>query len=84
MYTLYRYSIDFGMSFFLFIASTQFIWLVNGMRQFVAVCFDFCSTTFYDRKKMVAIYSCCFIGINNSWNGNNHDSILFYCAVETI
>ena len=37
MYTLYRYSIDFGMSFFLFIASTQFTWLLNGMRQFIAV-----------------------------------------------
>ncbi len=51
MYILYRYSIDFGMSFFLFIASTQFTWLVNGMRQFVAVCLIFSAFTFLlDRK----------------------------------
>lgn len=51
MYTLYKYSIDFGMSFFLFIASTQFIWLVNGMRQFVAVCLIFAALTFMLEKK---------------------------------
>ncbi len=45
MCTLYKYSIDFGMSFFLFIASTQFTWLVNGMRQFIAVCLIFAAVT---------------------------------------
>lgn len=51
MYTLYKYSIDFGMSFFLFIASTQFTWLVNGMRQFVAVCLIFAAITFMLEKR---------------------------------
>lgn len=51
MYTLYKYSIDFGMSFFLFIASTQFSWLVNGMRQFVAVCLIFVALPLLLEKK---------------------------------
>lgn len=51
MYTLYKYSIDFGMSFFLFIASTQFSWLVNGMRQFVAVCLIFAAIPLLLEKK---------------------------------
>lgn len=51
MYTLYRYSIDFGMSFFLFIASTQFTWLVNGMRQFIAVSLLFAALTLMLKKK---------------------------------
>lgn len=51
MYTLYKYSIDFGMSFFLFIASTQFTWLMNGMRQFTAVCLIFAAVTFILEKK---------------------------------
>ena len=51
MYTLYKYSIDFGMSFFLFIASTQFTWLINGMRQFTAVCLIFAAITLMLEKK---------------------------------
>lgn len=51
MCTLYKYSIDFGMSFFLFIASTQFSWLVNGMRQFTAVCLIFAAITLLLEKK---------------------------------
>lgn len=51
MYTLYRYSIDFGMSFFLFIASTQFTWLLNGMRQFIAVAVIFAAIPFMMKKK---------------------------------
>lgn len=51
MYTLYKYSSDFGMSFFLFIASTQFTWLVNGMRQFLAVCLIFAAVTLMLEKQ---------------------------------
>ena len=51
MYILYKYSIDFGMSFFLFIASTQFTWLINGMRQFIAVCLIFAAVKFLLEKK---------------------------------
>ncbi|WP_343338747.1 Transmembrane protein EpsG [Terrisporobacter petrolearius] len=35
MYPLYKYSCNYGMSVFLFIASCQFTWLFNGMRQFL-------------------------------------------------
>lgn len=51
MYTLYKYSIYFGMSFFLFIASTQFTWMINGMRQFIAVCVIFAAVVFLLEKK---------------------------------
>lgn len=51
MYTLYKYSIDFGLSFFLFIASTQFTWLINGMRQFIAVSLLFLAITLIIEKK---------------------------------
>lgn len=51
MYTLYKYSIDFGMSFFLFIASTQFTWFLNGMRQFIVVCLIFAALTFMLKKQ---------------------------------
>lgn len=51
MYTLFKYSVDFGMSFFLFIASTQFTWLINGMRQFVAVCLIFAAVSLLLERK---------------------------------
>ena len=35
--TLYKYSIDFPLSAYLFIASTTFTWLLNGTRQFLVV-----------------------------------------------
>jgi transmembrane protein EpsG len=37
MKTLYKYSSNFGLSVFLFIATCQFTWMLNGMRQFIAV-----------------------------------------------
>lgn len=42
----YKYSINFAMSAYLFMASTTFTWMMNGIRQFTAVClilyfFDF-------------------------------------------
>lgn len=37
MKTLYKYSSNFGISVYLFIATTQFTWMLNGMRQFIAV-----------------------------------------------
>ena len=42
LYCLFRfyrkYSCDYAFTFFLFIASTNFTWLLNGARQFLAVC----------------------------------------------
>lgn len=39
--TLYKYSDDFYLSLFLFVATLNFIWMINGMRQFLAVAIIF-------------------------------------------
>lgn len=39
--TIYKYSIDFPLSAYLFIATTTFTWLLNGTRQFLVVCILF-------------------------------------------
>lgn len=44
MYPLYKYSCNFGVSAFLFMASCQFMWMFNGMRQFLAAAIIFSST----------------------------------------
>lgn len=44
MYTLYKYSCNYGMSMFLFMASCQFTWMFNGMRQFLAAAIIFGAT----------------------------------------
>lgn len=49
--TLYKYSENFGLSIFLFMASCQFSWLFNGIRQFLAVSILFLSTTLIIKKK---------------------------------
>lgn len=49
-----RYSISFAVSFFLFIASTDYIsWIFNGMRQFVAVTITVVCFPWILRKKYV-------------------------------
>jgi hypothetical protein len=44
MYALRQYSEYFGMSCYLFIASTMFVYLVNGMRQYICVSIMFAAT----------------------------------------
>ncbi|WP_461811498.1 EpsG family protein [Faecalimonas sp.] len=39
--TLYKYSVDFPLSAYLFITMTTFTWLLNGTRQFLVVCILF-------------------------------------------
>lgn len=41
---LYKYSVDFPLTAYLFIANTMFTWLLNGTRQFLAVCILFAYT----------------------------------------
>ena len=36
--TLYKYSVDFPLTAYLFIANATFTWLLNGTRQFLVVC----------------------------------------------
>lgn len=44
MLPLYKYSCNFGVSAFLFMASCQFSWMFNGMRQFLAAAIIFTCT----------------------------------------
>ncbi len=52
MYTLYKHSVDFGMSFFLYIATTEFTWLMNGMRQYLVISLLFVSVDLLLEKKI--------------------------------
>lgn len=49
----YKYSTNFVFSVFLFIASGGFIWLVNGIRQFLAVTFILFFVDFIEKRKTV-------------------------------
>ena len=44
MIPIYKYSCNFGVSAFLFIASCQFTWMFNGMRQFLVAAIIFSCT----------------------------------------
>ena len=51
-YIYRKYSCNFAMSMFLFLASSDYIqWTHNGMRQFVAVCIVFAATKLLLKKK---------------------------------
>lgn len=51
-YIFRRYSTSFWTSFFLFIASTDYLsWMHNGMRQFTAVCITFAAFDLLVRRK---------------------------------
>lgn len=51
--TIKRYSEIPGISFFVFIASTEFTFMLNGMRQFVAVTILFAAYRFLAQKKYI-------------------------------
>lgn len=53
MIALKKYSCSFGLSCYLFIASTIFTYLVNGMRQFICVAIIFASTGLIVRRKFI-------------------------------
>lgn len=53
VYTLYKYSSNYGMSIFLFMTSCQFSWMFNGMRQFLVASIMFACTDFILKKKPV-------------------------------
>ena len=53
-YVYRKYSCNFAMSMFLFLASSDYLtWTHNGMRQFIAVCIIFASTKLLLKKKYV-------------------------------
>ena len=54
VYIFRRYSTDLWISFFLFIASTDYMsWMQNGIRQFTAVCITFAAFELLVRKKYI-------------------------------
>ena len=53
MIPLYKYSCNFGISIFLFVASCQFTWMFNGMRQFLVASIIFGCTGLILRKKFI-------------------------------
>lgn len=54
VYTFRRYSPNFWLSIFLFVASTDYIsWMHNGMRQFTAVCITFAAFDLMVHRKYV-------------------------------
>ena len=53
MIPLYKYSSDFGVSAFLFMASCQFSWMFNGMRQFLVASIIFACTGLVLRRKFI-------------------------------
>lgn len=54
VYIFRRYSSDLWISFFMFIASTDYMsWMQNGIRQFTAVCITFAAFELLVRKKYV-------------------------------
>ena len=54
MYPIYKYSCNYGMSVFLFMVSCQFIWLLNGIRQFLVVAILFACTPLILNKKPIS------------------------------
>lgn len=53
MYGIYRYSENFGMSVFLFMASSNFSWMFNGIRQYLAVSILFACTFLIQERKFI-------------------------------
>ena len=54
VYTFRRYSSNFWLSIFLFVASTDYIsWMQNGMRQFIAVCITFAAFDLMVKRKYI-------------------------------
>ena len=53
MIGFWRYSYDFGMSCFLFIATTFFTYLINGMRQFICISIVFACTHWIVERRYI-------------------------------
>lgn len=62
MFPLYKYSCNFGVSAFLFIASCQFMWMFNGMRQFLVAAIIFsCTGLILKNKTLLYILIVCVL-----------------------
>ena len=65
---LYKYSCNFAVSAFLFMASCQFTWMFNGMRQFLVASIMFFCTDLILKKKffIYALIVCILSTIHQS------------------
>ena len=62
MFPLYKYSCNFGVSAFLFMASCQFSWMFNGMRQFLVAAIVFsCTGLILKNKTLLYIIIVCIL-----------------------
>lgn len=62
MIPLYKYSCNFGISAFLFMASCQFSWMFNGMRQFLVAAIIFsCTGMILKNKALLYIIIVCIL-----------------------
>lgn len=62
MYPLYKYSCNFGVSAFLFMASCQFSWMFNGMRQFLVAAIMFsCTGLILQNRAILYIIIVCIL-----------------------
>lgn len=62
MLPLYKYSYNFGVSAFLFMASCQFTWMFNGMRQFLVAAIIFsCTDLILKNKTLLYILIVCIL-----------------------
>lgn len=62
MIPLYKYSCNFGVSAFLFMASCQFSWMFNGMRQFLVAAIVFsCTGLILKNKTLLYIIIVCIL-----------------------
>lgn len=62
MIPLYKYSCNFGVSAFLFMASCQFTWMFNGMRQFLVAAIIFsCTGLILKNKTLLYIIIVCIL-----------------------
>lgn len=73
--TYYKYSCNFFMSAFLFIASTTFTWMMNGIRQFTAVCLILYFFDYIINKKTIKFFIIVFLAYSL------HQSAIFWIPV---
>lgn len=64
IYCISKYSVNVSVSIFVFFASTEFSYLLNGARQFIAVCIMFYAFKFIVEKKPIKYYLCLLIAAN--------------------
>lgn len=51
MRTMYKYSVDFPLTIFIFVATNTYLWMINGIRQFLAAAILFAFSDWLFQKK---------------------------------